>query len=139
MWVDCDALEDVLAKHNVTELDFVLANPAYNPHLIDAFRINAGEKLNIPPCTSVTLPQYPTEIKCGFNYTLVEGDNVWQLAQFFGVSISDVMWANPELPTLLDMTPGPWQNPQHSAVLRQPRQAPLLSGQGHKLCVGSSA
>ncbi len=104
--MDGDTIDSVVEQYGVDPLDFVTVNPAYNPFVAATDAVNPGEEVNIPPCTVLDVPKEMPTVECGFTYTLSEGDIVWQLAQVFGVTLADIMWANPELPTLKDMTPG---------------------------------
>jgi LysM repeat protein len=118
-----DTAESVVARYGVDPVEFAVVNPATNPFIERLATVNPGEKVNIPPCAALDVPKDMPTVKCGFMYTLAEGDNVWQIAQYYGVNFADVMWANPGLPTLLDMTPGTTINiPQHCESPAKRRQ-----------------
>lgn len=110
-----DWLRKIAEKHNVTVEAILAANPGINPNVI-----YPGQTLNIPapggvPPTPSTPPTEPT------TYTVQRGEWLTQIARKFGLSVNQLLAANPGInPNLL--RPG--------QVLRIPAKATPVPSEG---------
>lgn len=76
---------------------------AANPQVSNPSAIVPGQQLCVP--TGVTPPPTPTTCS-GFLYTAVVGDTMFSIAQRFGVTLSALIAANPQISNPSAIVPG---------------------------------
>jgi spore coat assembly protein SafA len=86
-----------LAQRFGISLDALIAA---NPQVVDPDRIFVGQELCIP-----TVEEAPPPCT-GFLYTVQPGDTMFEIARRFGVSLSDLIAANPQIPDPNRIFPG---------------------------------
>lgn len=89
-----DTLFEIARRLGIT-LDELLA---LNPQITDPSRIQPGQVINIPARVAPPPP--------GRTYVVQPGDTMYSIARRFGVSLEELIAANPQIPDPSRLTPG---------------------------------